>query len=131
HALLPCYLILNKLVPKVIAVEVNEGPYEAARRQVQRYGLERHIDVRLGDGLTVLKPGEVHSIVLAGMGGTLINTILQQGREVLAKTHQIVLQPNVAEAKLRRWMLDNGWCLIEEELVLEHDRFYTILVAER
>lgn len=131
HALLPCYLVLNGIVSRAIAVEVNCGPFEAARRQVERFGLKGQIDVRLGDGLTVLQAGEVATVVIAGMGGSLIHDILEKGSSVLKRTKRLVLQPNVSALTLRQWMLQRGWRLIQEELVLENGRFYDILVAEQ
>ena len=32
-------------------------------------GVEENLDFRLGDGLSVLEPGEADVIVIAGMGG--------------------------------------------------------------
>lgn len=130
HALLPCYLVMNESIPRAIAVEVNRGPYEAARRQVEASGLGDSVDVRLGDGLTALEPGEVHTVVIAGMGGKLIDDILSNGKHVVRETGRLVLQPNVAASRLRQWMLNEGWRLVEEDLVFENDLFYEILVAE-
>lgn len=130
HALLPCYLVSNDVVPSAIAVEVNEGPFDSAKRHVKEWGLNGRIDVRLGDGLTVIEPGEVASVVIAGMGGSLIADILSNGKQVLQVTKRLVLQPNVAADTLRQWMLDEGWQLIDEELVFENGHYYEILVAE-
>lgn len=131
HALLPCDLVLKERVPTAIAVEVNEGPYRAAQNQVITLGLSERIDVRFGDGLTVIKPGEVTTVVIAGMGGSLIVDILRRGQPVLDKTERLVLQPNVAAASLRHWLIESGWELIDEELVLENSHYYDILIAER
>lgn len=129
HALLPCDLVINGIVPCAVAVEVNEGPYAVACQQVRKFGLDDLIDVRLGDGLTVVRPDEVKTIVLAGMGAPLMLDVLEAGKEVLADVTQLVLQPNVAASQLRFWMLENGWQLTEEDLVYEHGYFYEILVA--
>lgn len=131
HALLPCSLVLNGTVPTAIAVEVNEGPFRAARDYVANQGLSERIDVRFGDGLTVIKPGEVATVVIAGMGGSLIVDILRRSQSVLDETERLVLQPNVAVAPLRRWLIEAGWQLVDEELVLENGHYYDILVAER
>jgi len=42
-----------------------------------------------------------------------------------------VLQTMVAAATVRRWLNQNGWCLVEEKLVQEDGRLYEIIVAEQ
>ena len=83
HAYLPCYLCLRDKVTTVIAGELNEGPYQLAQNQVQRFGLEDRIDERRGNGLQVLRAGEVDVVTIAGMGGGLISKILDEGKEKL------------------------------------------------
>lgn len=131
HALLPCFLVRHNVVPNAVAVEVNRGPYEAAKRFVENSGLADRIDVRLHNGLNGLRPGEVDTIVIAGMGGKLIRHILTERQDIVATTKRLVLQPNVAADKLRRWMLDNRWQLIDEQIVYEQHHLYDILVAEQ
>jgi len=82
HAFLPCYLVKEKISPYVIGVEVKKGPYKKACFSVNKYNLEEQIELRLGNGLTVLKPGEVNTVVLAGMGGTVVCNILEQSPQV-------------------------------------------------
>lgn len=133
HALLPRFLVQKRIVPRAIAIEVNRGPYDMARRYVKECGLSEQIDVRLADGLEGLHPGEVETIVIAGMGGALIERILKGDkgdRNILRHTKRLVLQPNVAARRLRQWMLTNEWQLTHEDLVFEKGHFYDILVAE-
>ena len=40
------------------------------------------VDLRLGSGIEVLKPNEVDEIIIAGMGGMLINDILKANEAV-------------------------------------------------
>ena len=131
HAYLPCYAVNNGLCDHAIAGEVVEGPYQSARKQVRQTGLEERIEVRKGDGLAVLKPNEATCITIAGMGGNLISTILEQGKEKLGRTRRLILQPNVGEAAVRTWLINNGWELIHEEILEEDSKLYEILVAEK
>lgn len=131
HAKLPLALAAAGKIVHAIAVDVNEGPFEAARRAVQAAGLAQMVEVRLGDGLAALAPGEVDSVAVAGMGGSLISRILTDGAAVLRAVETLVLQPQSDAAELRVWLYDNGWHIAEESLVRACGRLYEILLARR
>ncbi|OAN16101.1 tRNA (adenine(22)-N(1))-methyltransferase [Exiguobacterium undae] len=131
HAFVPCYCLQQNLVEKAIAGEVNVGPMEAAQAQVALVQLEDKIDVRLGSGLTVLTPGEATAITIAGMGGTLISTILEEGKANLSGEERLILQPNVDAVDVRKWLLANGYALLSEAIVKENEKIYEILVAQK
>jgi tRNA (adenine22-N1)-methyltransferase len=129
HALLPSYLLQAGTVPFAVAGEVNPGPLEAALKQVKENGLSDKIDVREGNGLEVLHAGEVDVIAIAGMGGSLIATILEEGLDKLKGVGKLILQPNVGEEQVRRWLEKHEW-LLESEAILEEDgKIYEILTA--
>ncbi|MBN6186155.1 tRNA (adenine(22)-N(1))-methyltransferase TrmK [Aneurinibacillus sp. BA2021] len=129
HAYLPTYVIQKGIATACIAGEVNEGPWKSAARQVQAAGLSERIDVRLGDGLAVLAPGEADTVCIAGMGGSLIAAILERGTKALEGVSQLLLQPNVAAPLVRRWLLANGWQLNREKIIEEDGIIYEILEA--
>ncbi|WP_280768483.1 tRNA (adenine(22)-N(1))-methyltransferase [Salipaludibacillus daqingensis] len=131
HAYLPVHLVKQGKCTKAIAGEVNEGPLNSAIDQINKYNLSHLIKAKLGDGLSVLENEKVDSVVIAGMGGPLIASILENGKALLNDVEQLVLQPNVAADHIRRWMLDNEWCLVDEEIIEEDNHVYEILVAER
>ncbi|MFC4599374.1 tRNA (adenine(22)-N(1))-methyltransferase [Cohnella hongkongensis] len=129
HALLPVYLALEGTIEYAVAGDIHAGPVNAARRQVAQAGLETVVDVRLGDGMSVLRPGEVDTVAIAGMGGSLMVRILEQAGERLNGVETLVLSPHVAEDAVRRWLSEHRYVL-DDELLLEEDGvIYTLLRA--
>ncbi|THF75631.1 tRNA (adenine(22)-N(1))-methyltransferase [Cohnella fermenti] len=131
HALLPVYLASAGRIASAVAGDVHKGPVEAAKRQVASAGLENVVSVRHGDGLSVLKPGEADTVVIAGMGGSLMVRLLEDGGAALDSVTTLVLSPHVAEDQVRRWLNENGYVLVQERILFEDGEYYTMLKAER
>ncbi|MFE8703191.1 tRNA (adenine(22)-N(1))-methyltransferase [Cytobacillus sp. FJAT-54145] len=131
HAYLPCHVVQSGKAVFAIAGEVVEGPFQSARKQVQMEGLTDKIEVRKGNGLEVIQPGEVDCITIAGMGGALISQILDEGKSKLDSVKRLVLQPNISAISIRTWLLDHNWTLVEEEILEEDGKIYEVLVAEK
>lgn len=131
HALLPSFLAERGVVSFAVAGELNPGPFEAAGKQVREAGLAGLISVRRGDGLEVVRPGEVDTVTIAGMGGNLITQILSAGAAEgkLQGVRRLILQPNVGEEAVRRWLSGNGWFLAGEQILEEDGKTYEVLWA--
>lgn len=131
HAYLPCYAVLQGIIEKAVAGEVNEGPLQSAKETIEKYGLTAAISARLGSGLSVIEKGEVNAITIAGMGGDLIRHILEEGYERMDSNTKLILQPNVAENRVRSWLAKEAWEIIEEVILEEDGHIYEIIVADK
>lgn len=131
HAYLPIYALDNKLCQKAIAGEVVKGPYNAARDNVLKYGMEDAIEVKLGDGLDVIdSENTVNTITICGMGGPLIAEILERGKEKLNNHPRLVLQSNIQTVNVRKTLQKLNYHIIDEEILEEKGHLYEIVVAE-
>ena len=132
HAYLPCFLVSAEIAEKAVAGEVVKGPYESACRQVQEEGLGDRVTVRLADGLSAIEPeDEINTVTIAGMGGTLIRTILEKGADRLEEVETLILQPNVHASAIRAWSEQNGWHIEDEAILEENGKVYEVLVLKR
>lgn len=132
HAYLPIYAIQNNQIETAIAGEVIKGPFTAAQKSVAMHGLSKQIDVRLGDGLTVLaQTDEVDTVTICGMGGPLIARILKNGWHHIPNRPRLLLQSNIQSEPIRRFLQENNYKIITEVLVKERAHIYEIIVAEK
>lgn len=129
HALLPIYLVQNEIATHVIAGDLNFGPLESARRNVKAAGLENGINLRLGNGLDIVKAGEAEICIIAGMGGGTIRDIIRNSEGKAITLKQMILQPMGGSGTLREWLVENGWQISAEELVLDEERIYEVIIA--
>ena len=131
HAYLPIELVERGQIEAAIAGEVVVGPYQSAVKNVDAHGLEEKIQVRLANGLAAFEEeDQVSVITIAGMGGRLIATILEEGLDKLASVERLILQPNNREDDLRIWLQDHGFQIVAESILEEAGKFYEILVVE-
>lgn len=131
HAYLPIALVKRGVISGAIAGEVVEGPFQSACQNVQKEGLTQQIQVRLASGLDAMTVEDgIEEIVIAGMGGRLISTILDQGQVKLQGIQTLILQPNNRENELRIWLEKHAYQIIAEEILEEAGKIYEIIVAK-
>ncbi|MEG0157415.1 MAG: class I SAM-dependent methyltransferase, partial [Anaerovoracaceae bacterium] len=105
--------------PKVIMADVSAGSLKKAEENCKEAYPEEQFDLRLGNGLEVLEPGEVDTIVIAGMGGVLMTEILGAELSKTKSFRKFILQPRSAVGELRHWLFHQGFSIIGECLVRE------------
>lgn len=129
HGYISIWLVENKKAPSAIAMDVNRGPLERAGENIRRHGLEGKIETRLSDGLRMLCRGEGDALVIAGMGGPLMQRILTDGRRVLDGFSELILEPQSEVGAFRRFLEENGFRIVQEKMVEEDGKFYPIIRA--
>lgn len=130
HAYLACYACLKDDTARAIAGEVSIGPYTSAQQTVQSLGLTNVVEVKFDDGLRVLNTN-VTEVVIAGMGGSLIKSIIEAGEHKLHSVNRLIIQPNNHEHYVRDVFLKYNYSITNEVILEENNHIYEVLVAEK
>lgn len=144
HAYVSIALAGRGLANRVIAMDVRKGPLQIAAQNVLDYGMDKEIALRLSDGMEKLLPGEAEIIVIAGMGGLLMQKILDAGRNVwngsgktegfpldgvTFKRPVFVLQPQSDTEKVREFLLAYEYDIEREQWLIDEGKYYTVIRA--
>ena len=127
HGFVSIYLIKEKDVDHVFAMDINDGPLKRAYEHVNEYGLTNRIEVIKSDGAKAIKPGEADGAVIAGMGGRLTERIILDSIDVFQKMDEMILSPQSEIDHVRRFLIQNGFDILDEEMVLDESKFYVII----
>lgn len=129
HGYIPIYLYEEGIIPGAVAMDVNQGPLLRAKEHIREHGLGQYIETRLSDGVQNLRPAEVQTVIIAGMGGPLMEKIISDGRESLAFVQELILQPQSEIGHFRHFLLDNGYSVLQEDMVFEEGKYYPMMKA--
>ena len=130
HGRLPRLLIRSGRAASCIATELGDGPTARLRAGVTACAEADRIEVRQGDGLDPLRPEDrIDGLVLSGMGGATMLSILDAARLQALGVSWAVLQPQSGWGGLRAGLAQRGWSVSTERLVRDRGRFYTVMRA--
>ena len=127
HGYLAVYLLQNEICPFVTAADLREQPLQKARENAARFGVADRMQFLLSDGLQDIPRDAAETIVMAGMGGDLIQKILSQCPWRKREGLQFILQPQSAGNVLRRWLCVDGFEIQREEPVQDGHFLYTVM----
>ncbi len=131
HGFLPVFLVKQGRCPRAYACDINEKPLEKAKFLVSRHGISDKIETRLTNGLSGLEGTDVDAVIIAGMGGELIASILQNGETLVKKSGvTLLLQPMTRPEALREYLAENGFEITEEHGVQSGKFIYSVIKCE-
>ena len=128
HAHIPIYLIKNNIISKAYACDINKGPLEKAKENINYYGV-KNIELRLSNGLEKLKTDEADTFIIAGMGGELIIDILDRGQGFFDKKNTFILSHHTKIEEVRNYLLRKGLKILKEDMCIDEGKFYTVMEA--
>lgn len=126
HGFLPLHLLQVNTIKHAVICDINALPLQSAIKNARKAQLEEHCTFVQSNGLQSYQ-GNVNSAVIAGMGYETIAQIIEQDLERFKGIDQIILQSNTHIEKLRTFLMDNRFKIVDEELVKDRKHFYVII----
>lgn len=130
HAKLPVYLVKSSTVSRAIASDIGEGPISHARAYININGLSNRIETYVGNGLEHLKFEAPADIAICGMGGETIISIIDNSSFIKNYGYRLLLQPMTDFSAVRNYLADNGFSVIDEDIVESDNKLYQCIIAE-
>lgn len=127
HGLLSIYLAKKYNNIKIIASDVNDNALNNAINNIKLEHLDGRIETRLGNGLDVVTPDEIDTIVIAGMGANTIVGILKYSTDKLINVESIIIQSNTDLYFLRKNVTKLGFYIEDETIVEDSNIIYTVI----
>ena len=129
HGYIPIYLTEAGVIPSAIAMDINKGPLDRAKEHIREHGLEGKIQTRLSDGLKNLQMNEADCMIAAGMGGGLVIRILSEERDTAGSLKELILQPQSEIDSVRKYLTEEGYRIVAEDMVYEDGKYYPMMKA--
>ncbi len=134
HAYLPIYLAQKGIVDVALASDINEGPVESAKQNINTYGVADKVQAICSDGLAGAKEFAPEDIAILGMGGELIEAIISRAAWVKDKNIRLILQPMTHAESLYYYLCREGFSIVDEGICSTSDkrtdRIYRVIVAQ-
>lgn len=128
HGYIPVYLAQEGGYGKIIASDLRPGPLAQARLTAEKAGVADRIEFVLADGLSGIDGEDIDTVIVAGMGGETIISILSAAPWTKNSGVRLILQPQTKQDELVEWLLLNGYSVMDARLVKEEGRLYTVLL---
>ena len=125
HGYLGIYLLKNSIAQTVIASDINKGPLDSAVRNSEKFGVRDKMTFYLSDGVRNI-PREFDTLVCAGMGGDTMVSILEAAPWLKNEQYRLILQCQSKNGALRRYLSENGWKILQEQIVKDGKFLYPV-----
>jgi len=129
HGLLPVYLAQTGLAGRIFASDISAASLDAAYRSASEYNVTDLITFIVAPGLDGISPADVDTIVIAGLGGETILSMLKEAPWTKGSGINLILQPQSKVDLLFRFLYDHGYYIIGTKSIIDRNKRYTIIHA--
>ncbi len=130
HGKLIAALAADNVISGGVACDLNIEPLKKAERYIADLGFADRVECRLGDGLSVVNAEEADDVVIAGMGGELILSIITACEWSRDGAKRFIVQSMTKDEILREGLFNSGFFLVAERAVVDNGRAYSVMCWE-
>lgn len=127
HGYLLKLAIDEKKIKKCYAIDNKVEPLNSAKNNLKKYNCVEYV---LSDGLKNITSNDINCVVIAGMGGVLITQIIDDSINKFKNIDKMILCPNRNSEKIRKYLCDNNFSIVDEEIIYEDNKYYETIVVK-
>ena len=131
HGLLALSCLTTNLTPFCICTDIHKMPAERTRQCLEEASMEERSEVFCTDGLKGVKLNAFDSVIMAGLGGNttvdIITEALESNSEDILKEVDFILQPQKSADRLRVFLCENGFEIVDETVSKDRDFYYVCI----
>ena len=128
HAYLASWLLQAGVVRHMLATDIHAGPLSRAKQTAQEQDLADKMEFFLCDGLRFPSANAAQAVIIAGMGGETMISILDAASWAWKDT-QLILQPQSKQNDLFDWLRQHSIGLHAAKLCEDAGKLYLAVCA--
>ncbi|MDD7464546.1 MAG: class I SAM-dependent methyltransferase [Anaerococcus sp.] len=128
HGLVPLYLAKNDISKEILATDISENSLSKLVDSLDEE-TSKYIKTMVTDGFTGIEKDDKQVAIIAGMGANTIMEIIEKSLDFAQNLDYMILASNIGNEKLRAFLLENSFEILEDFLVYENKKYYDIIKA--
>ena len=126
HGLVPLYLAKNGICEDILATDISEKSLEKLKLALDE-DTKKIIRTKVTDGFKNIKKAHNQIAIIAGMGANTIMDIIKDSLDFARNLDYMILSSNINTEKLRIFLSENDFEIINDFLSYENDKYYDII----
>lgn len=126
HGLVPLYLAKNGISDDILATDISEKSLEKLKLALDE-DTKKIIRTKVTDGFKNIEKAHNQIAIIAGMGANTIMDIIKDSLDFARNLDYMILASNINTEKLRIFLSENDFEIINDFLSYENDKYYDII----
>lgn len=126
HGLVPLYLAKNGISEDILATDISEKSLEKLKLALDE-DTKEIIRTKVTDGFKNIEKAHNQIAIIAGMGANTIMDIIKDSLDFAKNLDYMILASNINTEKLRLFLSENDFEIINDFLTYENDKYYDII----